>query len=213
MKTEVLCNEVTFNDILKCIFESSSKRIDTICIPSGCLKNIDDDFIRHHCSFASIIDFPLGISDTQLRLHEIALSLRRGVLCIDLVINTHDLESGNLASIRKDFIRCASICKAAGALIRPILEYRTSDDETLFNVSQLLLDHGSFEIIVGTGSMVDDLSDNIIISKLIEQKLAANVISCGPILCQDHYDLYQSSKISGIRIKSFKILDNLCIKY
>ena len=83
--------------------------------------------------------------------------------------------------------------------------------ETLFNVSKVLLDCGSVEIIIGTGLMVDDIIDNIIVSKLLEDRLNINVISCSPILCQDHYDMYYDSNISGIRIKSYRLLDNLCI--
>jgi deoxyribose-phosphate aldolase len=211
MKTEVLCNEVNFNDILKCLFESSHRKVDTICVPAGCIKKIDQDFILHHCSLSAMIDYPLGISDTQVRLHEIFLSLNRGVRCVDLVINTHDLESGNISAIYKDFKHCSAACKSRKAQLRPILEYRASDDETLFNVSKVLLDCGSIEIIIGTGLMADDIIDNIIVSKLIEDRLNTSVISCSPILCQDHYDLYHDSKISGIRIKSYRILDNLCI--
>ena len=56
--------------------------------------------------------------------------------------------------------------------------------------------------------MVDDLLDNIISSKLIEDKLGLPVISCSPILSNDHYNMFYESKIHGIRIKSYKILDN-----
>lgn len=211
MKTEVLCNEINFSSILECLFEASNKKVDTVCVPSGTLKKVDPEFIEQHCNFSSIVDFPLGISDTQVRLHEIFLSLNRGIKCIDLVINTHDLETGNIAAIHKDFKHCVQACRARSADLRPILEYRASDDETIFSVSKMLLECGSLEIIIGTGLMVDDIIDNIIVSKLIEDRLDTKVISCSPILCQDHYDMYHESKISGIRVKSYKILDNLCI--
>jgi deoxyribose-phosphate aldolase len=211
MKTEVLCNEVNFNEILLCLFESSVKRVDTICLPAGSFRNIDNDFINHHFNFSAIVDYPLGISDTQIRIHEIILALNRGIKCIDLVINTHDLESGNTFSIAKDFKHCYALCKSRDVSIRPIIEYRTSDDSTIFSVAEMLLNNGACEIVIGTGSMADDITDNIIVSKLIEKRLNIDVISCSPILCQDHYKLYRDSNISGIRIKSFKILDNLCI--
>ena len=59
-------------------------------------------------------------------------------------------------------------------------------------------------------SMVDDILDNIISSKLIEDKLNLPVVSCSPILSQEHYDIFYDSNIHGIRLKSYKILDNLC---
>jgi|TARA_R110002012_G_scaffold280239_1_gene468715 deoxyribose-phosphate aldolase len=211
MKTEVLCNEANFSDVLLCLFESACKKVDTICLPAGSFKNIDSDFINHHLNFSAIVDYPLGISDTQIRIHEIILAANRGIKCIDLVINTYDLESGNTFAIAKDFKHCYALCTSKGISIRPVIEYRASDDNTIFDVAENLLNKGANELVVGTGSMVDDITDNIIVSKLIEKRLNINVISCSPILCQDHYQLFQDSNIAGIRIKSFKILDNLCI--
>ena len=101
MRVELLCNESKYPDILRCIFEASEKRLDQICAPSGMIPRIDEIFIREHCNFSALVDFPYGISETRIRVHEILLSAKRGVKDIDLVINRSDIESSNLNSIRK----------------------------------------------------------------------------------------------------------------
>jgi deoxyribose-phosphate aldolase len=210
MRTELLCDESKYPDILACIFEASTNNVDQICTPSGLIPRIGEEFIRDHCDFSAIIDFPYGISETKIRIHEILLCQSRGVKTIDLVINRYDTEDGNLHPIRKDFKICHEICKGKGLRIRPVVEYRLADNEFLPELCLLLRENGADEIVLGTGSVVDDILDNIICSRLIEENLDINIVSCFPVLSQGHYDMFNSSKIHGIRIKSYKILDNLC---
>ena len=205
MRIELLCNEPKYPDILACIFEGSEKRVDQICTPSGIVPRIDESFIREYCNFSGIID---GISETRIRVHEILLCEKRGIKTIDLVINRHDLESSNLFAIRKDFKTCYEACRVNNVHIRPVLEYRLAETTFIEELCFSLRENGASEIVLGPGSMVDDLLDNIISSKLIEDKLGLSVISCSPILSNDHYNMFYESKIHGIRIKSYKILDN-----
>jgi|TARA_R110002020_G_scaffold135698_1_gene303064 deoxyribose-phosphate aldolase len=208
MRIELLCNEPKYPDILACIFEGSEKRVDQICTPSGLVPRIDESFIREYCNFSGIVDFPYGISETRIRVHEILLCERRGIKTIDLVINRHDLESSNLFAIRKDFKTCYEACRVHNLHIRPVIEYRLAETVFIEELCFSLRENGASEIILGTGSMVDDMLDNIISSKLIEDKLGLSVISCSPILSNDHYNMFYESKIHGIRVKSYKILGN-----
>lgn len=208
MRIELLCNEPKYPDILACIFEGSNKKVDQICTPSGLVPRIDEIFIREHCNFSGIIDFPYGISETRIRVHEILLCEKRGIKAVDLVINRHDLESSNLFAIRKDFKTCYAACKARNLDIRPVIEYRLAEVGFIEELCYSLRENGASEVVLGTGSMVDDLLDNIITSKLIEDKLDIPVVSCSPILSSDHYNMFYESKIYGIRVKSYKILSN-----
>jgi len=210
MKLEVLCNEANYSSVLECIFNSANSKVDTICTPSGLLSRIDESLIKEHCTFSAIVDYPYGISDTTVRIHDIILAKRRGAKSIDLVINRHDLESSNLASIRKDFKACLAACSEYQISLRPVIEYRLSDWAFVMDLCHSLKANNSSEIIIGTGSMVDDLTDNIICCKTIEDQIHIPVVSCSPILNQEHYDIFYKSNIYGIRIKSYKILDNLC---
>lgn len=210
MKLEVLCNEPDYSSVLECIFDSANNKVDTICTPSGLLSRIDESLIKEHLNFSAIVDYPCGLSDTNVRIHDIILAKRRGAKAIDLVINRNDLEASNLASIRKDFKACASACSQYNISIRPVIEYRVSDWAFVMDLCYCLKSNSSSEIVIGTGTMVDDIVDNIICCKTIEDQIEMPVVSCSPILSQDHYNIFYKSNIYGIRIKSYKILSNLC---
>ena len=210
MKLEVLCNEANYSSVLECIFNSANSKVDTICTRSGLLSRVDESLIKEHLTFSAIVDYAYGLSDTNVRIHDIILAKRRGAKAIDLVINRNDLESSNLASIRKDFKACASACMEYGISIRPVIEYRVSDWSFVMDLCYSLKSNNSSEIVIGTGTMVDDIVDNIICCKTIEDQIEMPVVSCSPILNQEHYDIFYKSNIYGIRIKSYKILDNLC---
>ena len=208
MKTEVLCNEPSFNLILECLFESANKKGDGVCMPSGLVKKVDSGLLIGNTYLSSIIDFPYGISDTQVRLHQIFLSSSRGASISDIVLNTHDLESKNMFSIMKDLKTCLTGAKTKDMYLRPVIEYRVSEERFIFQLCEEIASLGISQIVIGTGALVDDMIDNIILSKLIEEKIGLEVISCSPILCKDHYDMFLDAEISGIRVKSFRLLDN-----
>ena len=145
MRIELLCNEPKYPDILACIFEGSEKRVDQICTPSGIVPRIDESFIREYCNFSGIVDFPYGISETRIRVHEILLCEKRGIKTIDLVINRHDLESSNLFAIRKDFKTCHEACKINNIHIRPVIEYRLAEADFMEDLCFSLRENGASE--------------------------------------------------------------------
>ncbi len=177
-------------------------------MPSGLVKKVDSGLLVGNTYLSSIIDFPYGISDTQVRLHQIFLSSSRGASISDIVLNTHDLESKNMFSIMKDLKTCLTGAKTKDMDLRPVIEYRVSEEKFIFQLCEEIASLGISQIVIGTGAIVDDIIDNIILSKLIEQKIGLEVISCSPILCKDHYDMFLDAEISGIRVKSFRLLDN-----
>ena len=75
----------TLNDILETTFIAAQKGLDSVAIPSGFMPKVNG-FLEDQ-KFAAAIDFPYGLSSTQIRIHEIILSIRQGASFIDLVIN------------------------------------------------------------------------------------------------------------------------------
>ena len=86
MLIELACynQDSTFNDILETTFIASEKGLDSVAIPSGFMSKVNG-FLNDQ-RFAAAIDFPYGLSSTQIRLHEIILAIRQGASFIDLVI-------------------------------------------------------------------------------------------------------------------------------
>ena len=213
MQIELACLDRTSKHdlILETIFLASDERVSCVVLPASFLGLVSPDF-KDHAIFSSVIDFPYGISDTSVRLHEITLSIRRAAFTIDLILNPHHIENGDWKSIRKDIKACLTVCKENKVELRPVIEYRLFDQKTIIETCRMLSDLGIYCVVTSTGSMVDDISDNAIISHQVTSKSGLNVISCSNIFNLDQVSIFKYIGVQGIRVPSLKtaqiLLDN-----
>ena len=124
MLTELACynQDSTYNDIMQAVFIAAEKDVNSVAIPSGFMSRVND-FLKDQ-KFSAAIDFPYGLSGTQVRLHEIILAIRQGASFIDLVINNSYIKEENWRKIREDLKACLSLCQANDVNLRAIIEYR-----------------------------------------------------------------------------------------
>lgn len=205
MQIELACLDRTSKHdlILETIFLGSDERVSCVALPSSFLGLVSPD-LKDYATFSSVIDYPYGISDTSIRLHEIALSIRRSASIIDLVLNPHHIENGNWKSTRKDTKACLAACKNSKVELRPVIEYRLFEQKTIIETCNLLYDLGILSIVTSTGSMVDDISDNAIISYQIASRSGLNVISCANISTPEQVSIFKHVGVQGIRVPSLK---------
>ncbi len=209
MQLEIACHNrnLSFSDMLEAIFLSSSESVNCISFPTGVISEISQEF-KEHSKFAAVIDFPYGLNDTSLRIHEIILAARRGAKYIDLVISNRHLENENWRAIRDDIKHCSTVCKSNNIELRPLIEYRLYPEKIVLDLCEYLHTHGINFIINSTGTMLDDLQDNVVMSYLIESRTGVSVIACANILNFDQYDMFESSGIYGLRFISAKTAQN-----
>jgi deoxyribose-phosphate aldolase len=213
MQIELACIDRTskLDLILETIFLGSSERVSCVALPSGFFGLVSSD-LKDHATFSSVVDFPYGISDTSVRLHEIILSVRRSVSIIDLVLNPHHIVNNDWKSTRKDIKACLAACKSNKVELRPVVEYRLFEQETIIETCRMLYDLGVLSIVTSTGSMVDDILDNAIISHQIASKSGLSVTSCSNISTPEQVSIFKHAGVQGIRIPSLKtaqlLLDN-----
>ncbi len=183
MFTEIACysQDSTLNDILLTIFTSSEQGVDCVALPSGFMSRVQD-FIKDQ-TFAAVIDFPYGISTTQVRLHEILLAIRHGAFFIDLVLNPSYIKEGSWKKIEEDLKTCLTVCKQ-----------KKNTVTTLIN---------------STGSIIDEPSDNAIICHSIQKNTDISVISCSNRITQKYFDIFSDMGIEGFRFTSSSIAKNI----
>jgi deoxyribose-phosphate aldolase len=211
MKHELVCLENKWEEINKFLFYAIENNLDNISIPAQTTKNITDLFgCDSKCS--AIISYPIGSSEPQVKLHEVMLCTSRNIKKIDYTINVFDLENFNIRAILSELKSAYQICKDKRATLRPILEYKFLSYQDIITLINGIASIGIEEMIIGTGYSVDNYQDNMIVSRFIQDKFSINIISSAPIICQEQYDEVHKNKIFGVRIKSYKLLDNLCIK-
>ena len=151
MLIELACynQDSTFNDILETSFVAAEKNLDSVAIPSGFMYRVGD-FLKNQ-KFSAAVDFPYGLSNTQIRIHEIILSIRQGASYIDLVINSSYVKEGNWAAIRKDLKSCLVACDIEKIPLRPLIEYRLFSMKTILNLCESLNRLNIPHIINSTG--------------------------------------------------------------
>lgn len=173
-------------------------------------KNVLQSSHNSHTALSCPIDYPLGILDAKSRNDSILFSIKNGVKIIDMVCPVYFLCNRKYDKFREDIKNSQNLCLEHNVSLRYILEYRVYSYDLLYKVSQILLDNGINTIYPSTGYMLDDISDNILASALINKKLPnINIISNGNFWTDAHAQLVKKANLFGIRVNSLNALEIL----
>jgi deoxyribose-phosphate aldolase len=209
MLIELACynQDSTFNEILETTFIASEKGLDSVAIPSGFMSKVNG-FLNDQ-RFAAAIDFPYGLSSTQIRLHEIILAIRQGASFIDLVINNSYIREDNWMAIRDDLKACMAVCRDKDVPLRPVIEYRLFSTKEVVDLCHSLNYLGITHVINSTGFIADDVSDNLLLAYEIQKKTDTVVTSCLRGMVKEHILTMKDMGIFGLRLMSPKIAENI----
>ena len=209
MFIELACynQDSTFNDILETSFVAAEKNLDSVAIPSGFMSRVGD-FLKNQ-KFSAAIDFPYGLSSTQIRIHEIILSIRQGASYVDLVLNSSHIKESNWPAIRKDLKSCLAICNEHDIELRAIIEYRLFPVKTVLLMCDLFYQAGVNNIINATGFIADDISDNAIISYEMHEKTGVFVTSCIRAFNKSHIVMFEDMGVYALRFMSSKVAGDI----
>lgn len=164
-------------------------------------------------SFGSVvistpIDFPLGIMDTNSRLFVAENAIKNGAEILEVVCPTQYLCNRKYDKFREDIKLLTGLAAQSNIEIRYILEYRHFTYELLYKIAQILYEFGIKTIYPSTGYFLDDISDNILASALINKKVPdINIICNGNIWNNNHIKLAKNSKIYGLKVNSINALE------
>ena len=207
MELEIACYDrlANYDDILNNIFTGAKCTAKCLCIPSGLISKTS--FFREYIKISAAVDFPYGLSETSVRVHEILVAGRAGASFIDLVVNTNLTAESNWAEIRKDMRACIEACEANNMELRPTIEYRLFPAETVIKLCEVLKSAGASHVANSTGIMADDTSDNVIICHSIQEKVGISVIACGRIWTPAHFRLFNKAGVDTIRLTSPRLAE------
>lgn len=209
MFRELACysQDSTYEEILEAVFTSSEKDMSCLAIPSGFMGRLSE-FTKDQ-KFSVAIDFPYGISGTQIRVHEIILAIRQGASYIDLVINNGFIKEENWRKIREDLKSCLAICNEYNIELRAIIEYRLFPVKTVLLMCDLFYQAGVNNIINATGFIADDISDNAIISYEMHEKTGVFVTSCIRAFNKSHIVMFEDMGVYALRFMSSKVAGDI----
>jgi deoxyribose-phosphate aldolase len=158
--------------------------------------------------FGCPVDFPYGLSDQKTRNYMIEnLAKSKKVSFIDLFIPTKVITNRKYDKLREDIKSNIDICFSHNVELRYVLEYRKYSHEVLAKICQILKSFNLNKILPSSGTMIDDINDNIIACKFLNTKTNINTICTGNIYTPNHIELLYKSNLFGFRINNIFVLD------
>lgn len=139
---------------------------DKIILPNFFLKKARDLLKPYHKYTSGLVDYPLGISDTETRCVASKV-LNKNCNFLDISINANMLCNRKFSYIKKEIEKH----KENFPLNKPryILEYRHFSAEFVKKACDILQDSGIEQICLSSGYFIDNLDDYLIASHLIKK--------------------------------------------
>lgn len=192
-------------DIKQKILSAVKYQPDAISVYSSYIKYAQR-IIKDSCLVSSVIDYPLGILDFEIRHLAIKQAINAGAHKIDIVMPSILVNNKKYDKIKKDIADNLKLCKDNNVELRYILEYRIFNHYTLTKICKILKEEGIETIYTSTGHMIDNLTDNTIACMYLAKKTKINTIVNGDIWRTDQIKTILDHSPYGIRFKNLHSL-------
>lgn len=160
------------------------------------------------------IDYPFGLSDIKNRNMAVESAIKNGISVLEMIAPVNLLCNRKYDKIRDDINSNKELCDRAGVELRYTLDYRVFTLDLLYKIAQMLVGHNIITIYPSSNYFLDNLSDNILASALINKKVAnINIIVNGNAWTDHHVHMLLShTQIYGYKTNNLYILELLSNK-
>lgn len=83
------------------------------------------------------ISFPLGQTDTAVKLYETETAIKEGADEIDYVVSLSDVKNGDWYKVEEEMKRMTELCHSHGALIKVIFEICYLNEDEIIRLSEM----------------------------------------------------------------------------
>jgi deoxyribose-phosphate aldolase len=143
--------DATRTDIERLCREAAEHGFAAVCVNpvwvSLCAARLRDTPV----AVCSVVGFPLGATTADVKQYETRRALFDGAREIDMVINVGALKSGDVRTVEQDVDAVASVCRAAGAVSKVIIEAALLTDEEKVTACTLAKAAGADFVKTSTG--------------------------------------------------------------
>ena len=155
------------------------------------VKKIIPDNIR----LGTIIDYPFGLAGYLERENAVKSAITQGVNSIEIVAPNHALCNRKYDRFRLEIDCIKRICLEKKVDLKYIIEYKTYNLPLMHKVADILYTKKLPTIYPSTSFFMDNISDNIIVSMMLQKRNKnLNVISTGQAWTDDQIDLILSNE-------------------
>ena len=139
----------TEGDIIKLCQEARAYRFCIACVPPIyvplAVRQLNDTEVR----VGTVVGFPLGYQNPEVKMVETALAIREGARDIDMVINIAAMKSGYFALVKRDIEGVVRV--ANGATVKVLIETCYLTENEKIKACEILTEAGAHFIKTSTG--------------------------------------------------------------
>lgn len=118
----LLKQTTTISEVDKLCLEASLENFVAVCIPPKFVANAKKMLDSSNVKVTTVIGFPLGYGETDMKLQEIDEALEKGADELDMVIDLSALKSGDFKRLEREIEMCLKPVYAAGKVLKVIVE-------------------------------------------------------------------------------------------
>ncbi|MBW4096302.1 MAG: deoxyribose-phosphate aldolase, partial [Acidobacteria bacterium] len=116
-------------DILKVCAEAAEYKFKSVCVNPVWVKTVHSALKGTGVLTCSVVGFPLGATNTDVKVFETRGATLDGADEIDMVINIAAARAGDSDALEADISAVADVAHAAGAILKVIIETSLLDNE------------------------------------------------------------------------------------
>ncbi len=141
--------ETTKTQIRKLCEEALEHHFFAVCVNSGMVSTAREVLRSSKIQIASVVGFPLGVSDSASKAFETNRAVNLGATEIDMVLNIGALKAGEFNFVERDIF---DVVRAAeGKIVKVILETILLTDEEKKKASEICVKAGAHFVKTCTG--------------------------------------------------------------
>jgi deoxyribose-phosphate aldolase len=137
----ILKPETKVRAIDKLCMEAAGQNFAAVCVPMKFVTVARKMLNTSMVKIATVIGFPLGEIDVELKVAEITGALDMGAHEVDMVVNLCALKGGDWKLLEREINACLKPVIAAGKAIKVIVESGILTDSELINCCKLYSEH------------------------------------------------------------------------
>ncbi|MDR3288984.1 MAG: deoxyribose-phosphate aldolase [Peptococcaceae bacterium] len=143
--------EASEKDIVRLCHEAKQYQFASVCVPPVYVYMAAKMLYGTGVKVGTVIGFPLGANDTEIKVYEVYLAKAHGANEVDMVMNIGWAKSGRWDAVTRDVGRVAEAAHGSGLLLKVIVETALLTEEEKKKAAALVVESGAEYIKTSTG--------------------------------------------------------------
>lgn len=137
-------------DVDRLVLEAKQFGFLGVCVPPFWVKRAARELHGTEIQLVTVIGFPLGYNQTEVKEFEIKRAIEQGANELDIVMNISAFKDG-MPWVKVELAKCAHLIHEAGCLMKVIIETAYLSDNEIVNATKLCCEAGTDFVKTSTG--------------------------------------------------------------